>query len=73
MSGLPSADSISGARLGLRMPGELDLYALRQKPLPAPLSTPGESSATPFAAHPGAKPVLLFAGPLRGLISALHK
>jgi hypothetical protein len=50
----------------------MQLHALWQQALAAPLTPPRESRAPTFAFHAGAKSVLTFARPFGWLISAFH-
>jgi hypothetical protein len=54
------------------MAREMDFHTLRQQPFPTALPTPGEGGPPAFRAHPGAKSMLLFSGPLRALECAFH-
>jgi hypothetical protein len=50
----------------------MNFHAFGQQPLAATLTPARESGAAAFRAHPGAKTVLVFAGPLRALECAFH-
>jgi len=51
---------------------ERHFHAFGQQTFAAALTPPGESSASTFGAHSRTEAVLLFAGPLRGLVGAFH-
>jgi hypothetical protein len=59
-------------KLRLGVPRVMQLHALWQQALAAPLTPPCESRASTFAFHAGAKSVLTFARAFRWLISAFH-
>jgi len=50
----------------------MNFHALRQQPFPTALAPPRERCPAAFRAHPGAKTMLVFAGPFRALECAFH-
>lgn len=50
----------------------MNLHPLGEKPLPPPLTTPGENGATSLGLHPCSEAMLAFASSLGGLVSAFH-
>jgi hypothetical protein len=62
----------SRKNLRLGMAGVMNFHALRQQTLATPLAPARKSGASAFRAHPGAKTVLVFPGPLRALECSFH-
>ena len=60
-------ENCSDEILRLSVAGVMDVCALRQETFAAALTTPSETGATAFGAHPRAKSVLIFPGAFRAL------
>ncbi len=65
-------EGFGGVVVLVRLPFKMNLNAFRQQTTATALATAGKNRATIFGLHASAKPKLLFAGALGGLIGAFH-